>query len=88
MPNSVSKPAVASLMVDGEASSAPTVLVVGADEIVNQASVASTSPSETAQFTPSPAASQAATFPGSSPQNTPRLDSGITSSVDSAQVNT
>lgn len=87
MPTSVymvSKPAVASMMVDGGASSAPTVLVVGADEIINQPS---TSPSESTQLTLNPAASQGSAFPGSAPQDIPRLDSVITSGVDSARVN-
>lgn len=87
MPTSVymvSKPAIASMMVDGGASSAPTVLVVGADEIVNQPSA---SPSESTQLILNPAASQGSAFPGSAPQDIPRLDSGITSSVDSARVN-
>lgn len=83
----VSKPAVAPVMVDGGASSAPTVLVVGADEMVNQAPVPSTSPSESTQLILNPAASQGSAFPGSAPQDTPRLDSGIASRVDSAQVN-
>lgn len=83
----VSKPATASVMVDGGASSAPPVLVVGVDEIVNQAPVPSTSPSESTQLILIPAVSQGSAFPGSSPQHIPRLDSGITSNVGSAQVN-
>lgn len=77
----VSKPTAASRMVDSGASSAPAVLVVGTDEVVNQAPVSSTSLSESTQLVLNPAASQ-----GSAPQDIPKLDSGITSNVDSTQV--
>lgn len=85
----LSKPTIASMMVDSGASSAPTVLVVGVgvDEVVDKAPVSSTSPAESTQLILNPAASQGSAFPGSAPQDIPRLDSGITSNVDSAQVN-
>lgn len=82
----VSKPTTASKMVDSGASSAPTVLVVGTDEAVNQASVSSTSLSESTQLILNPASSQGSALPGSAPQDIPKLDSGITSNVDSTQV--
>lgn len=82
----VSKPTTASKMVDSGASSAPTVLVVGTDEVVNQAPVSSTYLSESTQLILNPATSQGSALPGSAPQDIPKLDSGITSNVDSTQV--
>lgn len=82
----VSKPTTASKMVDSGTSSAPTVLVVGTDEVVNQVPVSSPSLSGSTQLLLNPAASQGSALPGSAPQDVPKLDSGITSNVDSTQV--
>lgn len=85
MPTSVyvvHKPAISPIVVEGGVSSAPTVLVLGTEEIVTEAPVPSTFSSETTQLILNTAASL-----GSSPQDILKTDSGIISNIDSAQVN-
>lgn len=75
----VPKPAVAPMVLVGRVSSAPTVLLVGASQIVAQSSTVSETMGAAA-IVLKPAAS-----PGSTPQNVPSPDSSTVSGLDSTQ---
>lgn len=80
---SVSKPAVAPVVFVGRVSSAPTVLLLGASQVITKTLPPSTGVSETVaatQLVLKPAAS-----PGLMPQDVPSLDSSNVDGVDTLQ---
>lgn len=80
----VPKPAVAPVVFVSSVSSAPTVLVVGAGNVVTQPPPPSTAISETSKATP--LTLQPAASPGSTPQDVPSPDPSAIIGVASAQV--